>query len=152
LKSHHRIKKLAPVVKIKQSDVDREQVLLRQLLDEVAEAEKAMERYQSLYREGSARVNELRTGGDRGLLASMEAGVDFAKSKWAASFVELKEARLKADAQRMQVLKLRQELKAVEYLVDKYEKEFLQERAQAEQNQLDEFSGSNQARRAMRGF
>ena len=150
--SFQRIKKLGPVVRIKKSDVDREQLHLKQLLDEVAEAERSMEHFQNLYRDGSARVNELRLSGERGMLLNIEAGVDHAKAKWASSFVILKEARLKADAQRMQVIQLRQELKAIEYLVGKCEKEFQLERAQAEQNQLDEFSSSSQVRKGMRGF
>lgn len=152
MNSLKRKRKLEPVVKIKQADVDRELMVLQELLAEVTEAERSMEHFQSLYREGSARVNELRLSGDRSMLVSVEMGVDLAKSNWASSFKVLKESRLKADAQRMLVLELRKELKAVEFLVGKYENDFLRERSQADQNQLDEFSSSNQIRKGMRGF
>jgi flagellar biosynthesis chaperone FliJ len=139
-----KIRRVQPIIKLKQSKVDEEALLLAQRRAEKVEIVKAMKENQRRYMDGVEELNQVRVSKARANLETLEGALDYVKDQWWKLYKKAQEAE-KREAEQMQALLAAEtDLQAIMKLNAKYETEHRQEVKVHERRQLDEF--------AIRGF
>ena len=138
-----KIKRVQPLIKMKQTKVDEESAVLQAIRREKVTVVTQMKENQRRYMEGVERMNHLRTSRTRDNLTTMEQAVDHVKAEWYRLYKRVQDIETKEKAQIAQVLTAERDLKAVEKLQEKYQLEFRKEVSQSEQKQLDEIALRN---------
>ena len=137
-KTLHKIKRVQPIIRVKQARVDAEAVILNQLRAEKVAVVAEMRANQRKYIEGIDRLNVERTSLSREMLAPLEDGLDFIKAKWFKLNREVQLLEHREKVQLSNLLAAQTELKAIEKLEDNYKGQHASEMKKAEQKDLDE--------------
>lgn len=135
-----KIKRNGPLLKIRKSELDRENLVLGQIRQSKIEAIGQLKNYQRQYVEGVEKLNELRISGDLGTLMNLESTIDYVKAKW---YQSLKDVRKIEDDEKQQlqvVIEAQQKLRTIEILDEKYVTELRIFEDKVEQKQLDEIA------------
>ena len=136
----HKLKKMLPILKVKQFKVDEESRTLSEIKAQKEAAMTELQRYQKLYIEGIDQLNIERQSADRARLPVLENSIDYAKAKWYESLGILKDFEAKEHAQLNILVKAQQDLHIFEKLEEKYKNELIIIENQKEQKALDEHS------------
>ncbi len=136
----HKLKKMLPILKVKQFKVDEESRTLSEIKVQKEAAMTELQRYQKLYIEGIDQLNVERQSADRARLPVLENSIDYAKAKWYESLGILKDFEAKEQAQLNILVKAQQDLHIFEKLEEKYKNELIIIENQKEQKALDEHS------------
>ncbi len=136
----HKLKKMLPILKVKQFKVDEESRTLSEIKVQKEAAMTELQRYQKLYIEGIDQLNVERQSADRARLPVLENSIDYAKAKWYESLGILKDFEAKENAQLNILVKAQQDLHIFEKLEEKYKNELIIIENQKEQKALDEHS------------
>ena len=94
-----KIKRFNPVIKIRESLVEKELSVLISIRGEKIRVVKEMQESQRLYVEGVQKLNRERASANRMMLFSLESSIDFVKAKWQQLFREVQELEVKEKAQ-----------------------------------------------------
>lgn len=138
--TQRKIKRVQPVINIKQTKVDEEAAVLNVIRNEKQVLVKKMKENQTTYMTGVERLNNLRNSSDRENLVTLEQSIDFVKSQWYQLFKQVQEIEQKEKAQISRLIVAETELRSAEKLKEKYEHEFRASVAKSEQKQMDEFA------------
>ena len=135
-----KIKRVQPIIKMKQARVEEEASILERIRREKVDVVQAMKDYQKRYMQGVETLNQTRGSRDRANLPALETGLDRVKDQWTKLYRDVQELERKERAQIAQLLGAERELKAVERLRDRYETEHRKELGKSEQKQIDEMA------------
>lgn len=138
-----KIKKMNPIIKSKQNQLDQQTILLNEIREHKLAALKQLEKYQQEYIRGVESLNQARQSPMREEVHALESSVDYAKAQWYRSLKEVRRMEEKERSQLGQVIKAQQSLKSIEYLKEQYEQNLLEYQKKLEQKQLDELSVQN---------
>lgn len=134
-----KVKKLNPVLRVKQAVYEQETLALNSLRMEKNKALTAMDEEQKRYLEGVENLNKIRESPIRHNLDVLESSLDYVKLKWYKAYKLVQDLEQREKEQINIVLKVKGELKAIENLQDKYRAEFQQDQNRKEQGIMDEF-------------
>ena len=135
-----KIKRVQPIIKIKQTRVDTEAAMLASINREKVEAVQAMRESQRQYMTGVDELNRIRTSSSRDNIETIENGLDHVKAKWYRLYKNVQELENKERAQIARLNVAERELKAIERLRERYELDFRKELSRSEQKMLDEIA------------
>jgi flagellar export protein FliJ len=135
-----KIKRVGPLMKVKQDRVDAESALLIQIRLEKQKIVNDMRENQRKYMRGVEELNQTRSSKMRDNLETLELGLDYIKSEWYRLYKEVQVVEGREQKQVLSVLEAERDLKSLERLKEKYEVEYKKELSKIEQKQLDEIS------------
>jgi flagellar export protein FliJ len=135
-----RIKKVHPLVRAKKAMLDQEASTLAQIRQEKIAVVQRMKENQKKYMDGVDHLNVVRESAERSNLETLENGLDLIKSKWYQLYKDVQTVEQKEKAQMGNVLNAQRELKKMEKLREKYEKQYHAEISKGEQKEQDELS------------
>ena len=138
--SFRKLKRVKPIIKLKQTRVDSEAELLSRIRDEKIAVVKTMKESQKKYMDGVDQLNQLRTSKDRSNLTTFESAIDHVKEQWWQLYRKVQEIERREKAQMNQLLIAERELKSIEKLREQYESEFQAETKRIEQKNVDELA------------
>ena len=138
MQMQRKIKRVQPLIKMKQQRVDEEAAVLEAIRQKKREVVQSMKDSQRQYMEGINQLNQVRRSPARPNLETLEQAVDHVKRRWQKLFVDVQEIEKKEKAQIAQLLTAERELKSVEKLKERYEEDERKETQRAEQRTLDE--------------
>ena len=133
-----KIKRIQPVLKVKQSILDKEAALLNQIRTQKIAVVAEMRTNQKKYIEGIDRLNVERASLTREMLSPLEDGLDYIKAKWFKLHKQVQDLEHKEKVQLANLLAAQRELKAVQKLEGNYKDQFATEIRKAEQKSIDE--------------
>lgn len=133
-----KIKRIKPVIKVKQSVLDDEIAVLAAIRRKKEEVVAEMKKKQKAYMEGVERLNKERASSDRSMLLTLERGLDIVKSKWYDLFLEVREIENQEKAQIAQLTAAKKNLASVEKLQERYHEQFSHELRKFDQKLTDE--------------
>lgn len=136
--SHRRMKRIEPLVRVKEAQVNQEAVMLAHIRQEKADVVAALKESQRVYMDGVERLNRERVSVARDMLLTLEMSLDHVKQRWHDQFRQVQELERREEAQLAQLVLAQQSLKSFERLQDKYRKDFQTEMSKSEQKNLDE--------------
>ncbi len=140
MKSMKKIKRVQPIIKLKQTRVDNEASILAEINKAKVAAVAAMRDSQRQYMIGVDELNRIRTSAKRDNIVTIEQGLDHVKSLWYAHYRKVQELENKERAQIARLNEAERELKAIERLQERYTIDFKKETGKAEQKMLDEIA------------
>ncbi len=135
-----KIKRVQPIIKLKQMKVDEETAVLTAIRVEKIAIVAAMKENQRRYMEGIEQLNKIRTSSLRTNLDTLEDALDFVKSEWYRLYQQVQTVEQREKQQIEQLLGAERELKATQRLEERYQIEFQKSAKKEEQRGLDEFS------------
>jgi flagellar export protein FliJ len=138
MQTFRKIKRVQPILKMKQMRVDEETAVLEAIRREKVGVVSAMKESQRRYMDGVDTLNNVRTSAGRANLETFESGLDHVKQQWWKLYRSVQDLERKEKVQIANVLTAERELKAVERLRDRYETEFRKELDKMDQRRLDE--------------
>lgn len=142
-----KIKKLQPLIKIRQLQLDQETMRLNQIKAKREEAAQALLQSQKVYIDGVERLNHERQSSDRKMLDALEQGVDFAKAQWYQRLMSYRRLEEDERRQRLMVSEAQKRMKMLEHLDERYADQYLKQLKMHEQKLLDEFAISMNRRK-----
>ena len=140
MQSMRKIKRVQPIIKIKQTCVDTEAAMLARINKEQGEAVQALRDSQRQYMTGVDELNRIRTSSSRDNIETIENGLDHVKAKWYRLYKNVQDLENKERAQIARLNVAERELKAIERLRERYEMDFRKEISRSEQKMLDEIA------------
>jgi flagellar export protein FliJ len=140
MQSMRKIKRVQPIIKIKQTRVDTEAAMLARINKEKVEAVQAMRESQRQYMSGVDELNRIRTSSSRENIEVIESGLDHVKAKWYRLYKSVQDLENRERAQIACLNVAERELKAIERLRERYELDFRKEISRSEQKMLDEIA------------
>lgn len=140
MKSMKKIKRVQPIIKIKQTRVDNEMSILAEINKAKVAAVAAMRDSQRQYMLGVDELNRIRTSAKRDNIVTIEQGLDHVKTQWYSHYRKVQELENKERAQIARLNEAERELKAIERLQERYTIDFKKEMGKAEQKMLDEIA------------
>jgi|LauGreDrversion4_2_1035121.scaffolds.fasta_scaffold34794_2 flagellar export protein FliJ len=140
MKSMKKIKRVQPIIKMKQTRVDNEAAILAEINKAKVQAVAAMRDSQRQYMTGVDELNRIRTSSKRDNIDTIESGLDHVKAQWYAFYRKVQELENKERAQIARLNEAERELKAIERLQERYTMDFKKEVGKAEQKMLDEIA------------
>ena len=135
-----KIKKVKPLIVSKEATFNQEVALLNQLSYEKMEALGQLRSHQNKYMKGVDQINQERQNGKFDRANILEPALDYVKQKWHESLRQVQKIEKRQEAQRDKVFEAQRELKSIEALRDRYEKELKIAAALQEQKELDEMA------------
>ena len=138
MQMQRKIKRVQPIIRMKQQKVDEEAQVLEAIRLKKREVVQSMKDSQRQYMEGINQLNQVRKSPTRPNLETLESAVDHVKRRWQKLFVDVQEIERQEKQQIAQLLTAERELKSVEKLKERYEETERQEAQKSEQRTLDE--------------
>ena len=135
-----KLKRLGPITKVRQQQLDQEASVLTQLKIEKEQLMGELEQTQTSYINGVNDLNQQRESNTRLMLSVLEHAVDVAKSNWHKVFKEIQEVETQERLQLKRVVLARQNVKKIEKLAEKYEHGIQNSEKIKEQKILDELA------------
>ncbi len=135
-----KIKRVGPLIRVKQDRVEAESMVLNQIRLAKQKIVQDMRENQRKYMRGVEDLNQTRSSRLRDNLETLESGLDYIKSEWYRLYREVQTMESREQKQIQVLLEAERDLKAVERLREKYEVEYKKELGKVEQKQLDEIS------------
>jgi hypothetical protein len=139
-----KIRRVQPLIKSKQSNLDQEAVALENVRSQKREVMQHLKRYERLYIKEIEKLNKERQSSDRMSLDLLERNVDHYKARWYEQLRKLNELEGRERNQLSQVLIAKTELDSISGLADRYTKQLVSAESLREQTLIDEA--------AIRGF
>jgi flagellar export protein FliJ len=90
--------------------------------------------------DGIDQLNKIRSSPNRTNLEALEASLDHVKNQWQELFKAVQALETREKAQIARLMEAERELKAVERLSERYERDFKKEMSRSEQKMLDEIA------------
>ncbi len=134
------IKRLLPVIKIKDAVLDKEMLKLSEIKEKKKQAVVELRSKQANYLTGINKLNDIRMSNDRAGLEFNEDGCNFLREEWYRVFKEVQNIDREEKKQTQLVLKIWRERKSFENLKIKYEGNLKVFEEKLEQKRLDELS------------
>jgi flagellar export protein FliJ len=135
-----KVKRLAPVIEVRQARFDEENSRLIEVRERKIRAVAAMRTKQREYMEGVQRLNDERGTANRLMLEALESGLDNVKTQWMNLYQAVVELEREEKNQLDLMSKAHRDLEAIKTLQDKYRHEASRELDRREQKNLDEHS------------
>lgn len=133
-----KIKRMQPIIRIKQNQVESESAILEAIRAEKRRAVQKLREAQNAYMDGVEDLNRIRADRMRPNQANMEACLDHAKQQWYIINQQVQEIEGRERSQFAVVLAAEQELRGFEKLREQYATQYRKEMAKADQKRLDE--------------
>jgi flagellar export protein FliJ len=134
----NKIKRVQPVIKVRQAKVEVEAATLTLIRSEKIAVVAEMRENQRKYIEGIDQLNTQRASLTRELLAPLEDGLDYIKAKWFKLHRQVQDLEHKEKVQLANLLAAQRDLKAIEKLEENYKGQFATEMRKNEQKSIDE--------------
>lgn len=138
-------KRVEPLIKVRKIQLDHEASILNQIKQEKLHIVNELKHYQNLYMEGIEALNTERQSASHNKLEPLERSVDTAKAQWYRTLKLLQEIESKEQAQLHQVLSAERNLRSMEKLKERYDRQ-----AQTHLKSLEQKTTDNAAIRAFK--
>jgi hypothetical protein len=135
-----KIKRVQPIIRIKQARVDEEMAVLEAIRRQKIDVVQAMKDSQRRYMAGIETLNQARTSRMRTNLETLESGIDHVKTQWYKLYQSVQDLERKEKAQIAQLLTAERELRSIEKLQERYQIELRRELAGAEQKNANDIA------------
>ncbi len=133
-----RIKRMGPLIRVRQLQLDYEASQLARIKQIKTEAERQLQEFQTKYMAGVNMLNEVRNSADRQYLSILESGLDMLKTKWYKTLKNLREIEQVEYAQLEQVKLARKNMKTMETLKGRYVEQAAIEDLKRDQKIMDD--------------
>jgi flagellar biosynthesis chaperone FliJ len=140
MQANRKIKRVQPLIRLKQTRVDEETAVLTGIRREKVQVVAEMKENQRRYMTGIEQLNQVRTMRTRDNIETLEAALDHVKAQWYRLYKRVQDIEGKEKAQITRLLTAERELKSVEKLQERYTIEARKDEAHREQLQLDEIA------------
>jgi flagellar export protein FliJ len=137
-KPQQKIKRVQPVIRVKQAKVEAEAANLNLIRSEKIAVVAEMRENQRKYIDGIDQLNAQRASLNRELLAPLEDGLDYIKAKWFKLHRQVQDLEHQEKVQLSKLLAAQRDLKAIEKLEENYKDQFATEIRKNEQKAIDE--------------
>lgn len=135
-----KLKRVQPLIKAKQADLDRETAVLTEIRECKLKAISRLREFQAKYMNGVETLNRERQSGNFATLETLESGLDMVKSQWYQSLREVRTFEAQERAQLAQVHSAHVDLKSIEKLGERYFDQAADLEKKNEQKTNDELS------------
>lgn len=135
---NRKLKRLRPVVRARQMQLDQEAHVLAELRREMRAKAIKLEDLRQRYVRGVDDTNRVRQSGDYPRLAPLEAGLDGVKSEWLEALRDLREIEMRERAQVGAVTAAQKNLDAAERVVERFVERSRIEESRREQALIDD--------------
>ena len=135
-----KIRKLEPIIKVREIQVDQEIMRLNEIRSAKLSIVTELKKYQKDYIEGVEQLNRERLSVDRLRVAALESAVDHSKANWYRCLKRAQEIENQEKAQLAQVTIAERNLKSTEKLHAKHSEQLRTEYSKKEQKTMDEIA------------
>jgi flagellar biosynthesis chaperone FliJ len=142
-----KMRKIEPIVKVRQHSLDSEILNLEKLRAAKLQAVTKMRESQRSYMSSVDQLNQLRSQGLNQEANVFELGIDKLRNRWASLLSEAKQLERQEKMQLKIVMDLEIQLRSVENLRDRFEERFHNELSKLDQSQMDEYSQNRSSTR-----
>ena len=136
----HKRKRVAPLIRIRQNQLDRESAELMSIRKDKMAALNRLREQQAQYVAGLHEVNGLRQSQDTANLGNVERGLDYVKNRCFELLNQIRVFEQKERAQLELLYLARRNVKSMESLKDRYTGQIREAEKRDEQKLIDEFA------------